>query len=395
MGTAVGVGCSVKRNPQEAGKEAARKALQQRGLSRPDFVFVFATVGYDQQILIRAIREEMSGAPLSGCSGEGIITQGMAAETNFSVCVMAIISDEVRFDNVCVREISRGDDFAGERLAVEVMPLLRGDSQACFIFADGLSFDFDPFRKTFEKALGDRHLPLFGGLAADNGTVRRTYQYHDDQVLSEGISCVLMSGAGMVASGISHGCVPIGSRHTITRSNGNIIYEIDGIPALNALKEYVEVDWKNQWNKVSLNLCLGFKTPEFIRKDYGEYVVRYMMEKDDEEGYVKIQSDVQDGDEFWIVRRDKELITEGLQVILRQIKDKAGNRIPKFVLQFECMGRGKVVFREQEKSMLIRSLQKEIGENVPWIGFYTYGEIGPVSSHNCIHNFTAVVTAVF
>ena len=123
MGTSVGVGHSVQRNPEAAGKEAAVKALEQGGITRPDFVFVFATVGYDQQVLIRTIRETVSGAPVSGCSGEGIITQGMVAETNFGVCVMAIRSDELRFRNVRVKEITREDNFGGERLAAEVKPL--------------------------------------------------------------------------------------------------------------------------------------------------------------------------------------------------------------------------------------------------------------------------------
>jgi small ligand-binding sensory domain FIST len=120
-----------------------------------------------------------------------------------------------------------------------------------------------------------------------------------------------------------------------------------------------------------------------------------MVGKNDEEGSVTIQSEVTDGTELWIVRRDKELITGGLQAIARQIKDKTGERKPKFVLQFECMGRGKVVFRDSEKIALIRSLQQEIGADIPWIGFYTYGEIGPVVGYNCFHNFTAVIAAVY
>ena len=158
MGTSVGVGYSVHRNPEEAGKEAALKALERKGPGKPDFVFVFATVGYNQQVLIRTIRETTSGAPLSGCSGEGIITQGMVAETNFGVCVMAISSDELRFDNVRVKEIAREADLAGERLAAELKPLLTADSIACFLFIDGLVFDFDPFRAAFEKSLQNRQL---------------------------------------------------------------------------------------------------------------------------------------------------------------------------------------------------------------------------------------------
>ena len=150
-----------------------------------------------------------------------------------------------------------------------------------------------------------------------------------------------MSGRGDVASGISHGCVPIGTKRTITRSKGNIIYEIDGIPALEALKDYAEEDWKTQWNKLSLNLCLGFKTPEHMKKDYGEFVVRYMVGKDDREGSVTIQSDVRDGTEFWMVRRDKELIRDGLQAISRQIEEKRGSRRPEVRSAIRMHGAGK------------------------------------------------------
>ncbi len=396
MGTTAGVGYSIHRNPSEAGKEAALKALQQAGIAKPDFVFVFATVGYNQEILIRSIRAATAGAPLSGCSGEGIITQETVAETNFAVAVMVISSDELRFQNARVSEIDQQAADAGERLATEIQPFLAADSIACFMFADGLVFDFDPFLATFEKNIErDTPLPVFGGLAADNWASKNTYQYQDDDVFSGGISCIVMSGSGAVAWGINHGCVPVGSKRTITRSKGNIIYEIDGIPALDAMKEYFDEEWQSQWNKTSLNLCLGFKTPEHIRQGYEAFVIRYMVSKNDQEGSVTIQSDVRDGDELWIVRRDRELISGGLQAISHQIKGATGTGKPKFILQFECVGRGKVVFREQEKMELIRSLQDEIGSEIPWIGFYSYGEIGPIANFNCFHNFTSVVTAVY
>ncbi len=396
MKTDVGVGHSIKRNPAEAGKEAALKALERAGITKPDFVFVFATVGYDQQILIRSIREATSGAPLSGCSGEGIITQQTVVETNFGVSVMVVHSDELRFDHAYTENINHSAGPAGEDLARRIAPYVSSDSLACFLFPDGLVFDFDPFLTMFEKTLTrPNRLPILGGLAADNCESMKTYQYHDDQVMSEAVSCIVMSGSGDIAWGVNHGCIPVGTRRTITRCEGNIIYEIDGMPALEALEDYFEEGWKEQWNKTSLNLCLGFKTPEHIKDDYGEYIIRYMMSKNDQDGSVKIQSDVTKGTDFWIVRRDKELIKDGMQSIFAQIKATAGKEKPKFVLHFDCVGRGKVVFREEEKVELIKSFQRDIGEDIPWIGFYTYGEIGPIAGSNCSHNFTAVVAAVY
>jgi hypothetical protein len=396
MGTTAGVGYSVQRNPAEAGKEAARKALEQAKTAKPDFVFVFATVGYDQQVLIRSIREATTGAPLSGCSGEGIITQGLADETNFGVAVMAIRSDELQFYHARVKDFGLGADIAGLRLAEDIKPFLSEKSIACFLFPDGLSFNFDPFLAAFEKSLQRKSaLPLFGGLASDNWTAQKTYQYHDDEVFSGGLSLVVLSGNSNVAWGVNHGCVPAGNSRTVTKSKGNVIFEIDGVPALEALKEYSDEDLNDQWNKASLNLCLGFKTPEQIKQSYGDYIIRYMSARNAQEGSVTIQSDVREGADLWIVRRDKELIRSGSKEISRRIQAQVGTKKPKFILHFECVGRGKVVFRDSEKLELIRSLQKDLGEDIPWLGFYTYGEIGPIEEYNCFHNFTAVVAAVY
>lgn len=396
METAAGVGYSIHRNPAQAGKEAAAKALAQAKIEKPDFVFVFATVGYNQQVLIGAIREATANAPLSGCSGEGIITPGIADETNFGVAVMAIRSDELRFHSARVKEISKGADLAGELLAADISPYLAKDSLACFLFADGLSLNFDQFLTAFEKTLQPRvNLPLFGGLASDNWALQKTYQYHDDEVFSDGISCVVLSGQADIAWGVNHGCVPLGTKRTITRSSGNTIYEIDGMPALDVLREYSDEDFNDHWNKASLNLCLGFQAPAHIKEAYGDHIIRYMMKRDSREGSVTIQSDVREGADLWLVRRDKELIRSGMKKISDRIKKKAAAKKPKFVLHFECVGRGKAVFRDAEKIEMITSLQREIGQDVPWIGFYTYGEIGPVRQHNCFHNFTSVVTAIF
>src|SRR3712207_9368965 len=96
MTTTAGVGISRHHNPNVAGREAAEQALKKAGVDKPDFVFMFASVGYDQHSLLRAVREATGGAPLCGCSGEGTISGDDADESNFSVVVMVISSDELR-----------------------------------------------------------------------------------------------------------------------------------------------------------------------------------------------------------------------------------------------------------------------------------------------------------
>src|SRR5919106_6194710 len=94
-----GVGMSRHHNPNLAGREAAEQALEKAGVAKPDFVFMFASIGYDQPSLVRAVREITGGAPLTGCSAEGTINGDDADESNFSVVVTAISSDELNWMN--------------------------------------------------------------------------------------------------------------------------------------------------------------------------------------------------------------------------------------------------------------------------------------------------------
>ncbi len=77
-----------------------------------------------------------------------------------------------------------------------------------------------------------------------------------------------------------------------------------------------------------------------------------------------------------------------------QIKEQLEGDQPKLVLQFECATRGKMMFREQEKLQILKHLRQSVGPDVPWAGFYTAGEIGPVEEHNLRHLYTSVVLAV-
>src|SRR5215211_5513224 len=99
MTTTAAVGMSRHHNPNVAGLEAAEQALQKADVDEPDFVFMFASIGYDQHSLLRAVRETTGGAPLSSCSVEGTIAAEDADESNFSVVVTVISSDELEWTN--------------------------------------------------------------------------------------------------------------------------------------------------------------------------------------------------------------------------------------------------------------------------------------------------------
>jgi hypothetical protein len=397
VATKAGVGMSQHHNPNVAGHEAAQQALKEAGVSKPDFVFMFGSIGYDQRSLVRAVRESTGGAPLSGCSAEGTINGDEIDESGFSVVVTAISSDELHWTNGLATGLEDDPRAVGKQVAQELLPHLSSDTIGLFVFPDGFTENFDHFIAGLEGNLpSERFLPMWGGGAANNfNREEPTYQYCDDEVIFGGVSYALLSGEAQTAWANSHSLIPIGGERIVTRSQGNIIYEIDGKPAAEVLKEYLPehaLVADRDWLRYAISLALLFRAPSYMKDE--DYVVRGVPQLSLTDGSITVQTEVEEGTSVWFSSRDKERITTGFDRMAQQIEEQLGGEQPKLVFQFECVTRGHVMFREQEKLQLLKRFRQSVGQDVPWVGFYTVGEIGPVEEHNDIHRFASVVLAL-
>jgi|SRR5215210_2634329 len=117
MATKAGAGMSRHHNPNVAGREAAEQGLRNAGIAKPDFVFMFASIDYDQHALLGAVRETTGEAPLSGCSAEGTINGDNADESNVSVVVTVISSEELQWTNGLVKRLRADSRAVGQRVA--------------------------------------------------------------------------------------------------------------------------------------------------------------------------------------------------------------------------------------------------------------------------------------
>jgi hypothetical protein len=394
MTSRAGVGMSRHHNPHVAGRDAAEQALEKAGVERPDFVFMFASIGYDQRSMLRAVREATGGAHLTGCSAEGTINGDDADESNFSVVVTVISSDELQWTNGLATGLGADSRAVGQRVAQDLLPHLSTDTIGLFVFPDGLIDYLDDFFAGLEGNLPrERFLPLWGGGAGNNLNLEEpTYQYCDDEVVSGGVAYALLSGEAQASWAISHGMVPMGGERKVTRSQGNVIFEIDGEPAIEVLKEYLPehaLVEDRDWMRYAISLALIFEAPSYMKDE--EYVVRGVPAVRMADGSITVQTEVQEGTSIWFSSRDKEKISTRFDQMAAQIKEQLGDEKPKLVFQFECLTRGKLLFREQEKQEILRRFRQSVDPEVPWAGFYTIGEIGPVEEHNDRHLYTSVV----
>src|SRR5919106_801560 len=405
MAIKAGVGMSRHHNPSVAGREAAQQALKKAGVAKADFIFMFASIGYDQHSLLGVVRETTGGAPLTGCSAEGTINGEDADESNFSVVVTAISSEKLRWHHGIAPGFEDDPRAVGKRVAKDLLLHLSAETIGLFVFPDGLK-DFavptenlvDNFFAGLEGNLpSGRFLPMWGGGANVNfnNWAPPTYQYCDDEVITDGVSYALLSGKARAGWAISHACIPIGGERIVTRSKGNIIYEIDGKPAMEVFGEYLPegaLTHDRDWFRYVISLALCFRAPSYMKDE--EYVVRGMPAVSMADGSITVQTEVPEGTSVWLSSRDKEKVSNGFDRMAAQIKDQLGGEKPKLPFQFECATRGKLMFRDQEKLQLLKRFRQSLDPDAPWAGCYCAGEIGPVEEHNNHHLYTSVVLAL-
>src|SRR5215218_7614105 len=322
MAIKAGVGMSRHHNPNIAGREATEQALEKASTVKPDFVFMFGSIGYDQHSLVRAVREVTGGALLSGCSAEGTIDGDNADESNFSVLVTAISSDELQWTNGLAAGLETEPRAVGQRVAQDLLPNLSAETIGLFVFPDGLTNNLEPFFAGLEGDLSsDRFLPVWGGGAGNNFNFGEpTYQYCDDEIVSDGISYALLSGKAQASWAMSHSLIPIGGERKVTRSQGNVIYEIDAKPAVEVLREYLPehaLSDERDWMRYAVSLALCFRAPSYMKDE--EYVVRGAPQPNLTDGSVTVQTEVKEGTSVWFSSRDKEKLATGLDRMARQI----------------------------------------------------------------------------
>ena len=94
MKISIGTGNSNKVDGYEAGLEAASTVHEQLGADAPDFVFVFSTIGYEQEDILDAVADKFGDVPMSGATFEGIIGRGYADESMYAVQIVGLKSDD-------------------------------------------------------------------------------------------------------------------------------------------------------------------------------------------------------------------------------------------------------------------------------------------------------------
>ncbi len=399
-GSRSAVGLSLERCSATAGRVAAESALAALGDSgnrqrpKPNGAIVFATAAHDQAVLLRSIRTVLGDIPIAGCSGEGVIAGNESLERDYACSVLAIHSPQLDFHAYLHEAFDDAPREIGKRLADEANTDAGDKPALLMLFPDGLRGDCTAMLAALKESLKP-DITVIGGAAADGMLFERTYQYARGRAYTGAVGAMLISGGPEIEIALSHGCTPLGSKREITRGSDGWVHEIDGVPAWDVLRTYLSGDPQDLNAQGIVHLCIGIPT-EHEEGDIGDkYIVRTPLDLDKSTGALRVPGGGLDtGTAVCMMRRDPTTIRQSLEESATHMRERIADRSPLMVLQFDCAGRGRILFGGCASEEIVAPVRRSMAPTVPWIGCHTYGEIAPIHGQTSYHNYTAVVCAV-
>ena len=373
MAINAGVGLSKEKDSFEAGYEACKKALKNMGSEKPDLTVVVASVSFDQEQVLKGVRDANDKTPVIGCSDAGEITND--GPNKNAVAVMTIASDQLTFYTGLGRNIDKGAREAGRAVAKEIKEKATQPLKAFVMFPDVLTGNGADIVRGVLDTLGE-HFPVVGGAAGDDFLFEKTYEYMDDEVVSGAVAGVGIAGEFSMGVGVRHGWIPIGVPMKVTKSEGSVVHELDNRPAISIYEDYFGEKAselrKEPLARMAITYPLGIKIP-----DLDEYLIRDPITVDDD-GAITCAAEIPEGSEIRLMIGSKEKAIEAAQDAAKKLmKDfEEQGSAPKLILMFNCIAREKL-FGQAAKDE-IQAVMEIIGKDVPLLGFYTYGEQAPV-----------------
>ena len=221
---------------------------------------------------------------------------------------------------------------------------------------------------------------MVGGLTASRGKQGQIA----DGLTEGGVSGVLFADDVAVTTGLSQGCSPVGGIHDVTRAEDNILFELDGRPALDVFREDIGEVLSRNLERVGGYIHAALPVSG---DDSGDYLVRNVVGIDPDSRLVAIGERISAGDRVMFVRRDGPSAREDLDRMLADVTSRA-NDTPKAALYYSCVARGPNLFGPDSEEL--KAVQNALGADVPVVGFFANGEI----SKNRLYGYTGVLTLI-
>ena len=334
----------------------------------------------------QAVDELATAYPSSvivGCSTSGQIA---GTELRDDVVSVAVARFERTRIALAAAEMSTpaASASAGSALAAQ---LAGDDLRAVFILSDGLQVNGSELVRGLVEGL-EPDVVVTGGLAGDGDHFERTWVIDKGRLRAGRTVAVGFYGESLqIGYGSQGGWGIFGPERVVTRSEGNVLYELDGKPALAVYRRYL--------GELASGLpATALLFPLAVRaQPGGEQLVRTVLAVDEDAQTMTFAGNVPQGWLAQLMRSSAGRLVDGAAHAAAMSASAPQNGGPTLAIAISCVGRRLVLGERTEEE--IEATAESLPDRSQLVGFYSYGEIAPGSTGFCdLHNQTMTVTTL-
>jgi hypothetical protein len=346
----------------------------------------------DNPVPLRELAARFPTSRLVGCSTAGEIHADTVSDETLTVAVARFASTRLAAVH---RHVKSPDDSyeVGRAIGSE---LARRDEElrAIFVLSDGLAVNGSALTAGMVDGTLGRAI-ITGGLAGDGDRFERTWVLVDGEPQRAMVSAVGLSGPRLdVGHGSRGGWDIFGPERRVTRSEGNVLFELDGQPALHLYKTYLG-DRASGLPATALLFPLAVRVPGAEERQLDRTIVGV----DEETQSMTFAGDVPNGSLAQLMRANFDRLIDGAHAAAvatgsgdrERDGDGDGDGDATLAVAVSCVGRRLLLGRRTEDELDATLSGLPTGAEL--VGFYSYGEISPIAAGTCdLHNQTMTLT---
>ena len=357
-----------------------------RGLDSPrTLVMAFGAAALrERPAVFRALEGAFPESCIIGCSTAGEMHQGTLEDGSLTVAVVRF--EDARLASAGAPVASIGESRrAGERIGGE---LAAADLRAVFVLSDGLTVNGSELVAGITARVPPE-VVVTGGLAGDGQDFTSTWVLDHGVARSSMVTAVGIYGERVVVGhGTGGGWEKFGPQREITRSAGNVLFELDGRPALALYKEYL--------GRLAAGLpATGLLFPLLVQRegDAEAGLVRSIIGVNEDAQSLIFAGDVGQGALAQLMRANLDNLVDGSErAAMRAVSHHAPGR-PVLAVGVSCVGRRMMLGELCEDE--VEAFLAVLPGGSRQVGFYSYGEIGPDAlGRPELHNQTISITTL-
>jgi len=355
-------------------------------LATANLVLVFGSIKrFGEAKLQSTLKTRYPVAQIIGCTTSGEIGPDGVQDDSLQITAIQWERTTQRVAQTTVNSMQSSFD-TGAGLARQ---LKADDLRTVLVISEGLNVNGSELLKGFQSVLGE--VPIVGGLAGDGGAFVKTLQLFNDTIANNQVIAVGLYGNALVtSSGALGGWKPCGPPRKITKSSKNVVYEMDGKPALPLYRMYIGEAFARGLPGTGLKFPLA--VIEEGKKDVEK--IRTLLAINASDNSLTFAGNVDEGETVRLCQSNHDRLVEGAagaaNIVLEGLTNQSTNK-PGLALCVSCVGR-KGVMAEQVVDE-VRQVQQVLGPQTSVTGFYSYGELAPrpKTQDSVLHNQTMTI----